>query len=145
MSKPQELNKRRITTTLRGKEIATIQVRLRQSQEPDLYEFITGIEAGSASHFIRSALDQAYRMGALTPSGLALKSDDAMRSLQVQLEMQRHDKIALEERVRVLTKLVEDLREQLDVRGAPPVPGDGTSNKVIPQAFAAAMRDGQTD
>ena len=48
------------------------QVRIRQVDDPGIYALISGIAQGRRANFIRRALEDAVRTGALTSAGFAL-------------------------------------------------------------------------
>ncbi len=93
-------------------EVCVLNLRFRESHEPDLFALIMSLANGTAAGFIRSALDQALRSGALTKRGYVLAADEIQRSLQIQLRMAKEDNAAQAERIKLLEADLRDLSRQ---------------------------------
>ena len=100
---------RKAVQKLRGAHLP-VQIRVREQHEPDLFAFLKQLPAGMVSAFLRSALLQALRCGALSAQGFAWTADQAVRQLQGELQL------ASEENQRLLQRI-----EELE-RNIPPAP-----------------------
>lgn len=148
---------RKILSRPRG-DVISVQMRIRAEMEPDLFDLVLNLRSGVAANFLRSALDHAYRLGALTPHGFSLDVDDTIRSLQVQLRLAKEDITGLQERNRLLLSEIDSLRNgeptqplvQVTQRPQPlatiamvtPTP---VARPALPTGFAAALRSSQGD
>ena len=106
---PDSPYSRKVLSRPRG-DVLALQMRFRKEQEPDLFDLIMSLRKGTAANFLRLALHDAYRSGALTPHGYARTADEILRSLQIQLRMANEDNAALEQRVRLITAELLELK-----------------------------------
>lgn len=105
----------------------TLSLRIRKFSEPELFELVQAVEAGRAGSFLRSAMETAVRVGALSPAGYVPLRDEQLRVLEVQLQIERDHRRQLE------TEL-EQLRSGQDLlSGIAPPP-----SSPLPVATAAA-------
>ena len=63
------------------KRIILIQLRVRRTHEPELHAILAGLDSGNYSNFVRRALDDATRVGALTSRGFLITQGDREREL----------------------------------------------------------------
>lgn len=74
----------------------TLSLRIRKFSEPELFELVQSVEAGRAGSFLRSAMETAVRVGALSPAGYVPLRDEQLRVLEVQLQIERDHRRQLE-------------------------------------------------
>jgi hypothetical protein len=74
----------------------TLSLRIRKFSEPELFELVQAVEAGRAGSFLRSAMETAVRVGALSPAGYVPLRDEQLRVLEVQLQIERDHRRQLE-------------------------------------------------
>lgn len=91
-----------------GRAYALVTMRIRRYSEPELFELVQSIESGRAGSFLRSALETAVRVGALSLAGYVPLRDEQLRVLEVQLQIERDQRRQLEAQLSHL-RSVQDL------------------------------------
>lgn len=105
----------------------TLSLRIRKFSEPELFELVQAVEAGRAGSFLRSAMETAVRVGALSPAGYVPLRDEQLRVLEVQLQIERDHRRQLEAE---LERALGELDRLSSIATLPPSP--------LPVATAAA-------
>lgn len=105
----------------------TLSLRIRKFSEPELFELVQAVEAGRAGSFLRSAMETAVRVGALSPAGYVPLRDEQLRVLEVQLQIERDHRRQLEAEL-------EQIRQ-----GQGLLSGIATPSPVQPPLAAAAV------
>lgn len=118
----------------------TLSLRIRRFSEPELFELVQAVEAGRAGSFLRSAMETAVRVGALSPAGYVPLRDEQLRVLEVQLQIERDHRRQLEAELEQL-RSGQDLLSGIAPPPSSPPPvataAAGEAHPVQPEGHAA--------
>lgn len=118
----------------------TLSLRIRKFSEPELFELVQAVEAGRAGSFLRSAMETAVRVGALSPAGYVPLRDEQLRVLEVQLQIERDHRRQLETELEQL-RSGQDLLSGIAPPPSSPLPvvtaAAGEAQLVQPEGQAA--------